>query len=259
MQNEKRSVGVVIVEAILGLLSRLPLRFHLRVGRFVSWFLRSVIHYRRDVVITNLSRSFPELKYKQITALARQFYDHLGDIFAEAIWFGGCKGEKGRKRLRDSHLADVTNPETYNKLYDNGRSMMVLTSHAGNWELLGGWFCYNHDDSHPFDSGYASMRVVYRRLKSAAWDRVIFGFPVWAANVTPPIRTFIKENDLTGKRIAAFACEGGSGAEKAFARLKAALGMDTLEAELVLIDPTSRPDPKNDEKIAEFCARLSAR
>lgn len=173
MQNEKRSVGVVIVEAILGLLSRLPLRFHLRVGRFVSWFLRSVIHYRRDVVITNLSRSFPELKYKQITALARQFYDHLGDIFAEAIWFGGCKGEKGRKRLKDSHLADVTNPEIYNKLYDNGRSMMVLTSHAGNWELLGGWFCYNHDDSHPFDSGYASMRVVYRRLKSAAWDRVM--------------------------------------------------------------------------------------
>ncbi len=94
---------------------------------------------------------------------------------------------------------------------------------------------------------------------AAAWDRVIFGFPVWAANVTPPIRTFIKENDLTGKRIAAFACEGGSGAEKAFARLKAALGMDTLEAELVLIDPKSRPDPKNDEKIAEFCARLNAR
>ncbi len=42
-----------------------------------------------------------------------------------------------------------------------------------------------------------------------AYARIIFGFPVWASNVTPPIRTFVKENDLSGKRIAAFACQSG--------------------------------------------------
>ena len=68
----------------------------------------------------------------------------------------------------------------------------------------------------------------------AAWERIIIGFPVWAGNVTPPIRTFIKENDLRGKRIAAFACQSGAGAEKAFAKLKAALGVSALEAEMVL-------------------------
>ena len=90
----------------------------------------------------------------------------------------------------------------------------------------------------------------------AKYDRVIFGFPVWAGNVTPPIRTFVSENDLKGKRVAAFACESGAGAEKAFGRLKAALGIDKLEAELILIDPKSKPRAENVKKIGDFCDKL---
>ena len=89
------------------------------------------------------------------------------------------------------------------------------------------------------------------------YARVIFGFPVWAGNVTPPIRTFVKENDLSGLKIAAFACQGGSGAEKAFDKLKTAIGIDKLEAELILIDPKARPSDEKDKKIEDFCRRLS--
>ena len=90
----------------------------------------------------------------------------------------------------------------------------------------------------------------------SAYELIIFGFPVWAGNITPPIRTFIRDNDLSGKRIAAFACESGAGAEKAFGKLKACLGIETLEAELVLIDPKTRPDPENDNRIIGFCNAL---
>ena len=90
-----------------------------------------------------------------------------------------------------------------------------------------------------------------------AWDRIVFGFPVWASNVTPPIRSFVRENDLSGKRIAAFACESGAGAEKAFGKLKAALGIDTLEAELVLIDPKTKPSEDNEQKLRAFCTALA--
>ena len=89
-----------------------------------------------------------------------------------------------------------------------------------------------------------------------SYDRIVFGFPVWAGNVTPPIRTFVKDNDLKGKRIAAFACQSGAGAEKAFAKLKEAIGIDQLEAELVLIDPKVRQNAENDRKINDFCAKL---
>ncbi|MCR5575699.1 MAG: flavodoxin [Oscillospiraceae bacterium] len=89
------------------------------------------------------------------------------------------------------------------------------------------------------------------------YDRVVFGFPVWAGNVTPPIRTFVRDNPLDGKRIAAFACQSGSGAEKAFGKLKAALGVASLEAELVLIDPKTRPAEENERRIEAFCAALA--
>ena len=91
---------------------------------------------------------------------------------------------------------------------------------------------------------------------AAAYGRVILGFPVWAANIAPPIRSFLKENSLTGKRVAAFACESGSGAEKAFGKLKAALERETLDAELILIDPKDRPSEENERKLSEFCAAL---
>lgn len=88
------------------------------------------------------------------------------------------------------------------------------------------------------------------------YDRIIFGFPVWAGSITPPIRTFIRENDLKGKHIAAFACQSGSGAEKAFGKLKAALGIDSLEAEIFLIDPKEKPSQENEKKIEAFCAKM---
>ena len=88
------------------------------------------------------------------------------------------------------------------------------------------------------------------------YDRIVFGFPVWAGNVTPPIRTFVKDNDLKGKRIAAFACQSGSGAEKAFGKLKAAIGNEDFEAELVLIDPKTKAGAESDRKIEDFCEKL---
>ena len=90
------------------------------------------------------------------------------------------------------------------------------------------------------------------------YDQVIFGFPVWAGNVTPPLRTFVRDNldGLKGKRISAFACQSGSGAEKAFGKLSECLGHVTLAATLVLIDPKDKPKPDTDERIREFCMKL---
>ena len=96
-------------------------------------------------------------------------------------------------------------------------------------------------------------------FEAAAYERVILGFPVWAGNVTPPIRSFIAENKdaLQNLKIASFACESGAGAEKAFGKLKEALGRSSLEAELILIDPKDKPSGDNLRKIEEFCSALS--
>ena len=89
------------------------------------------------------------------------------------------------------------------------------------------------------------------------YDRVIIGFPVWASNVAPPIRTFVRDNDLKGKKVAAFACQAGSGAEKAFVKLAAAIGLEKIEPTLVLVDPKDRPKAEHAEKIEAFVKALS--
>lgn len=96
-------------------------------------------------------------------------------------------------------------------------------------------------------------------FSAGEYDQIVFGFPVWAGNVTPPIRTFVQENKdvLKGKRIAAFACQSGTGGEKAFNKLLECLGRDKLTATMILNDPKDKPKTDTDQKIAEFRGKLS--
>ena len=88
------------------------------------------------------------------------------------------------------------------------------------------------------------------------YDQLVIGFPVWAFNVAPPVRTFVAENKeaVRNLKIAAFACQGGSGAEKAFKKLLDCLGQDSFSATMVLNDPMPRAEI--DQAIAAFTARL---
>ena len=95
-------------------------------------------------------------------------------------------------------------------------------------------------------------------FEAGEYDRIVFGFPVWASTFALPIRTFIEDNRqfLENKKTAAFTCMSGSGGEKAISKLKEYLKTDSLESELILIDPKDKPSVENDEKIASFCEKL---
>lgn len=41
------------------------------------------------------------------------------------------------------------------------------------------------------------------------YDLIIIGTPVWTFTMTPPVRTFLKENSFVGKDVAVFCCHGG--------------------------------------------------
>ena len=89
------------------------------------------------------------------------------------------------------------------------------------------------------------------------YDQIVIGFPVWASNVAPPIRTFAAENkeNVRNKKIAAFACQGGNGAEKAFKKLLDCLGQDSFTATMILNDP--KPKTEKDQAIAAFVSKLA--
>ncbi len=120
-------------------------------------------------MITNLARAFPDKKYSEIKEIAKKAYEHLGKIFTEAIWFGGCSGRP--ERLHKSHIVTLDNPEVLNRIHELGHSIMIASSHCGNWEIYGGFEHYTY--SEPLKYTEADLCMPYRRQHSPTWDRFL--------------------------------------------------------------------------------------
>ena len=163
-----KSFAVSLIRGLMVLLSKLPLKFHYFMGDILAWLAVNVIHYRSGVVWKNLSRSFPQLKYRELKKIYRNFYRHFGEIFAESIWFGGSSYE----RLRKNGIVTVMNPEEISEMYDSAPSMTVLSTHCGNWELMGGFLGYRTATGGKICFEEKDITVVYKKLKNHVFDRV---------------------------------------------------------------------------------------
>lgn len=164
-------MGTRIVEGILYLMGRLPLGYHRWWGRRLAWLFRSGLRYRQDVVMTNLARSFPAKRYDELKDINKRFYTHFGTVLTEMIWFGACRGPKGRKRLHESHIVEITNPEEMKRIYDASSQIMILQAHSGNWELFGGINEYTYGAPMCLDPAF--LAVTYHRMSSPLWETIM--------------------------------------------------------------------------------------
>lgn len=149
-------------------LGKLPLKFHYFMGDILSWIAEKLLRYRTDVVWINISRSFPEMKYKELKKVYRDFYRHFGEIFAETIWFAAAS----YKRLFKSGIVTVTNPEEINEIFLSTPSMTVLSTHCGNWELMGGFLGYRTSSGVKVAIEEEEIQVVYKKLSNPVSDEV---------------------------------------------------------------------------------------
>ena len=163
-----KKLVVNIVRGLIVVLSQLPLRFHYFMGDIFSWIAKNILKYRYGTVMINLSRSFPDKKYKEIEKIAKDFYRHFGEIFAEAIWFGGSS----YKRLNRAGIVTVMNPEEFSELFLSSPSMTVLSTHCGNWEILGGLLGYRTATGGRIEIDEQQINVVYKKLSSDISDEV---------------------------------------------------------------------------------------
>jgi flavodoxin len=99
-------------------------------------------------------------------------------------------------------------------------------------------------------------KLVPYTFNSSEYDTIIIGTPIWAGSYVPPIKTFLKDNNLTNKKIALFACCAGSDTEKCFDKFRQELPGNNIVATLSLINPKTKQSPENDQKIKEFCDKL---
>ena len=185
---------VKILRGFIVLLSKLPLSFLYRVGDFIAWLAGKVIHYRADVVWVNIARSFPEKKYKELKAIYKDFYLHLGELVAEFIWFGGSTF----KSLRKKGIVRITNAKVLADLREKATSVTMLSTHCGNWELMGGLPGYDSYDGIPLTFSEKDIYVVYKKLTNEISDRV------FALNRIAPLEIVGTECEVESKNILRF-------------------------------------------------------
>ncbi len=157
-----------IIRGCIVIMGKLPLKFHYFMGDFFAWFAKNIIHYRSEVVWINIARSFPEKKYPELKKIYKDFYRHLGEIVAETIWFGGSS----YKRLYDKGIVVVTNPDEINDYFLSAPSMTVLSTHCGNWELMGGFLGYRTSTGEKVAIQEENIAVVYKKLENRVFDDV---------------------------------------------------------------------------------------
>ena len=139
--------------------SMLPMSVLYLFADVLYFFVYHVGRYRRKVVRTNMTNSFPDKTEEEIIDLERRFYHFLTDYFAETIKIAGMSQEKLAERAR------IKNPEVIFDLIDKGHSCFILTAgHYGNWELFSA--------SGIYFQGRASLDHVYRPLKNKAFDKL---------------------------------------------------------------------------------------
>lgn len=90
------------------------------------------------------------------------------------------------------------------------------------------------------------------KFNASDYEMVILATPVWASSFTPPLRTFLENNDLTGKKIAVITTSAGGDSSKCIEALKTSANAESLVASLSLVEPKDHPSEANDKKIAEF-------
>ncbi len=152
----KKFLSYLSVE-LLKVVAFLPFGFFYFAGDIIYLLSFHLIGYRRKVVYNNLRNSFPEKSEEEIHQIEKKYYRHFGDMIVEPIKCHGVSLKTIRKRVV------YTNPEVLSALYDQGRDVVLVSGHYGNWEMLMDIAsCSQHE-----------FNIIYKPLNSVAFDKFV--------------------------------------------------------------------------------------
>ncbi|MBO1701515.1 flavodoxin [Eubacterium callanderi] len=113
----------------------------------------------------------------------------MNTLIAYFSYTGHTKGVAQQlQNLTGGTLFEIQPQEAYSSDYD-------ITERQGRKET--------HDGYRPLLTEQVSNLDSY--------DTILLGTPNWFNTVTPPVATFLSENDFSGKKIALFCSNGGGG------------------------------------------------
>ena len=117
-----------LVIFLLKLISLLPFRILYLLSDIIFIFLYHLFKYRRNVVKTNLANAFPEKSPEDRAGIEKRFYGFLADMIVESIKSISITEKELKERYQFENLGLIT------KHLENGRSVIAVSGHYGNWE-----------------------------------------------------------------------------------------------------------------------------
>jgi Kdo2-lipid IVA lauroyltransferase/acyltransferase len=131
--------------------------------------------YRKDVILNNLKNSFPEKSEQEIKSIADKYYRYLCDLLLETLKTLKMTEAETRKRCVFHQQPWLT------KLHEEGRSLIIVMGHYGNWEWAGPGFALNT----PFP-----LVVIYRPLAHPNFEKMMTGMRTkFGTRITPEEKT----------------------------------------------------------------------
>ncbi len=127
-----RRIVCYIIIGLMYPLSLLPLRVHYFFSDIIAFLLHKVFRYRYGVIMMNLSRSFPDHTYHQLTSIVKKFYHHLSDMIVEAVWALSRSNATIGKRIEMEGVEELNHACSLNK------GVIAMLGHTGNWEIFTG-------------------------------------------------------------------------------------------------------------------------
>lgn len=130
-----RAVKLFLINSLLGLAGSLSLRTAQRVGRAIGWLLWKLPTKARDVTDINLSICFPDHSEQQRAELARASLKQTGMTILEIPLMWEWPVEDCLNLIQQ-----VEGEELIQQAQQDGRGLILLAPHLGNWELAGLYF-----------------------------------------------------------------------------------------------------------------------
>lgn len=149
------AVSYYLLLPLIYLISLSPKWLLYRISDFFYFIMFYILGYRRKVIYKNLKNSFPEKTEAELQVLVKEYYSYLCDLFLETIKTITMDESYVHKCVKFNNI------ELLNDLYDQGKSVILVMGHFGNWELAGP--CFSLNCKH-------QLNVVYKPLSNKKFE-----------------------------------------------------------------------------------------
>lgn len=161
--------------------AHLPFRVLYIISDILFFMIFYIARYRRNVVMKNIMESFPELPESKHRDICRKFYRHFTDYIVETIKLHHISDAEIKDRM------EYRNLELVDRLFDQGKSIVMYFSHCGNWEWATSITLFTRHTIN--DVVFAQ---VYRPLKNAWFDAYFLHLRGRFGSISFPKRTVIR-------------------------------------------------------------------